>query len=107
MEEKPPIVESSTSSSTLGKMIRRSTVQAAAKVSSLVFEQNEMVALVAKYEGRDGVLPNEIEVYQRRLREINTCLRCFSTEWRVPGGQNDPVMNLIFTKYHLLLRSNM
>jgi hypothetical protein len=88
-----------TSSSTLGRMFNEDCQQTHADMSSMAFGTKDIHNLLSSYNPAG---PKEEALYQRKLRETNLCLKCFSTEWHVPGGRNDPAMTLLFTRYPLL-----
>jgi hypothetical protein len=46
-----------------------------------------------------------IDIYKHKLRQTNSCLKCFSTKWKIPEGRDDAAMNLLFTQYPPLLIS--
>jgi hypothetical protein len=99
-DQAPPISDSSTPSSTLGGLFNGQDISLLShKAASVEFEQDEINDIVITYKTlKEGIREKEVDLYKRRLRDINACLKCFTTEWRVPGGPNDPVMKLLFTR---------
>jgi hypothetical protein len=93
--EVPDAQPLATSSSMLGKTFKEDYQQTRAEMSSMAFDTKVLRGLHDSYKAAGRGDP---ALYQRKLRDTNLCLKCFSTEWDVPGGRNDPAMNLLFTR---------